>query len=244
MSDLRLALRQLLKSPGSPPSRCCRSRSASAPTPRSSAWSTTRCCARCRSAARTSSSSCGTSKASAGGCRGPARTTARSIRSPGGTASTSFSLLAFERMQARHPALTDLFAFAPFSQVNVLVDGQPEIEASAQLVSGTYYAGLGVSPALGRLLTPEDDRAGAAPVAVISYRYWQRRFAGDARRAGPDDPRQPRPRDDRRRHGATDSTARCRPANRPTSRSRSRHYLLFQPNRSGAVAARRTGGSG
>jgi len=96
----------------------------------------------------------------------------------GRNASTSFSLLAFERMQASHPALSDLFAFAPFSQVNVIVDGQPELEATAQLISGTYHNGLGVSPAVGRLLTTDDDRAGAAPVAVISFRYWQRRFAG------------------------------------------------------------------
>ena len=95
----------------------------------------------------------------------------------GRNASTSFSLLAFERMQTSHPGLSDVFAFAPFSQVNVMVDGQPEVEASAQLVSGTYYTGLGVSPALGRVLTTEDDRTGAAPVAVISFRYWQRRFA-------------------------------------------------------------------
>ena len=96
----------------------------------------------------------------------------------GRSASTSFSLLMFERMQARHEPLAELFAFAPFSQVNVLVDGQPELEASAQLVSGNYYRGLGVAPAIGRTLTSDDDRAGAPPVAVISFRYWQRRFAG------------------------------------------------------------------
>jgi predicted permease len=92
--------------------------------------------------------------------------------------STSFSLLTFERFRAQRSALSDIFAFAPFSQVNVIVDGQPEITASAQLVSGNYYRGLGVPAVLGRTLTPEDDRAAAAPVAVISYRYWQRRFGG------------------------------------------------------------------
>ena len=96
----------------------------------------------------------------------------------GRPASTSFSLLAFERMQVAHPALSSLFAFAPFSQVNVMVDGQPEIDVSAQLVSGTYYNGLEVSAVIGRVLTAEDDRSGASPVAVISYRYWQRRFTG------------------------------------------------------------------
>ena len=61
----------------------------------------------------------------------------------------------------------------------MLVDGQPEITATAQLVSGNYHAGLGVPAAIGRTFTLEDDRAAANPVAVISYRYWQRRFGGN-----------------------------------------------------------------
>ena len=97
----------------------------------------------------------------------------------GRNSSTSFSLLIFERFRARHPALSEIFAFAPFSQVNVLVDGQPELSVSAQLVSGNYHAGLGVPAILGRTLTPDDDQASATPVAVISYRYWQNRFDRD-----------------------------------------------------------------
>ena len=50
----------------------------------------------------------------------------------------------------------------------------------AALVSGDYFATLQVQAGRGRLLTPQDDRPGAAPVAVITHRYWQRRFAGDA----------------------------------------------------------------
>jgi predicted permease len=94
----------------------------------------------------------------------------------GRSASTSFSLLMFERLRAQRSALSDVFAFAPFSKVNVLVDGQPEVTASAQLVSGNYHAGLGVSAIVGRVLTPGDDRVSAPPVAVISFRYWQSRF--------------------------------------------------------------------
>lgn len=94
----------------------------------------------------------------------------------GRPASTSFSMLAFERMRATRAPLSDLLAFAPFSQVNVLVLGQPEIAVTAQLVSGTYHPGLGVSAALGRVLTTQDDQPAATPVAVISFRYWERRF--------------------------------------------------------------------
>ena len=94
----------------------------------------------------------------------------------GRASSTSFSLLIFERMRAQRAPLADLFAFAPFSQVNILVDGQPEITGTAQMVSGNYHAGLGVSPALGRTLAMDDDQPSAPPVAVISFRYWERRF--------------------------------------------------------------------
>ena len=51
--------------------------------------------------------------------------------------------------------------------------------ASAQVVSGTYFDGLGVPAALGRTLGPSDDRPDAEPAAVVSHRYWQRRFLGD-----------------------------------------------------------------
>jgi predicted permease len=96
----------------------------------------------------------------------------------GRNASTSFSLLIFERLRAQPSPLSDLFAFAPFPKVHLLVDGQPELDASAQLVSGNYHTGLGVPAVLGRTLTPADDAPSAAPAAVISFRYWQRRFGG------------------------------------------------------------------
>lgn len=46
-------------------------------------------------------------------------------------------------------------------------------------VTGNYFTGLGLRPALGRLLRPgEGRRPGADPVVVLSYDYWQSRFAG------------------------------------------------------------------
>jgi predicted permease len=50
----------------------------------------------------------------------------------------------------------------------------------ALLVSGSYFPVLGLRPALGRLLTPDDDRTpGAHSVVVLSHAYWQSRFGGD-----------------------------------------------------------------
>jgi predicted permease len=52
---------------------------------------------------------------------------------------------------------------------------------SGELVSGNYFEVLGVRPALGRLLSPNDDDVqGAHPVIVLSHGYWTQHFAGDA----------------------------------------------------------------
>jgi predicted permease len=48
--------------------------------------------------------------------------------------------------------------------------------AWGRLVSGNYFSVLGVKAAKGRLFTLHDDQPGAAPVAVVSYKYWKGRF--------------------------------------------------------------------
>jgi predicted permease len=63
--------------------------------------------------------------------------------------------------------------------------GTAASRVNGDLVSGSYFPVLGVQPALGRLLTPDDDRvAGGHPVAVISHAFWKARFAGDPRVVG------------------------------------------------------------
>ncbi len=52
--------------------------------------------------------------------------------------------------------------------------------AEGLLVSGSYFPALRLTPALGRLLGPEDDRTeGGHPVVVLSHAYWTTRFGGD-----------------------------------------------------------------
>src|SRR5262245_19868591 len=96
----------------------------------------------------------------------------------GAQTSTSFSFLIFEQLRARNQTLANIFAFTDIGQLNVNVGGQAEF-ASGQRVSGGYYAGLGVQMMVGRSITDDDDKAAAAPVAVISHRYWQNRFGLD-----------------------------------------------------------------
>jgi putative ABC transport system permease protein len=60
--------------------------------------------------------------------------------------------------------------------VGVSWHSQAESE-DAEIVSGNYFELLGLKPALGRLLTPQDDTAkNANPVLVLSYNYWKTRF--------------------------------------------------------------------
>lgn len=91
------------------------------------------------------------------------------------TTSPNYPFGAFQLLRSNQDALSTLFAYATSWELNLVAEGQAEI-ADGQLVSGGFYGGLGVSPAAGRLIADDDDRSGAAPVAVISYRYWQRRF--------------------------------------------------------------------
>ncbi len=51
---------------------------------------------------------------------------------------------------------------------------------AGEVVSGNYFPVLGVTAALGRLFTANDDLyQGGHPVAVLSYDFWQRRFAAN-----------------------------------------------------------------
>lgn len=62
---------------------------------------------------------------------------------------------------------------------NVAVDGTAE-RAWGGLVSGNYFQVLGVPAVAGRIFTAADDvTPGGHPFAVISYGFWQQRFAGD-----------------------------------------------------------------
>jgi predicted permease len=86
----------------------------------------------------------------------------------------------FEKMRAaaQDGPLSDFFAFAPIYEGIVVAPDQAEI-VKGQAVSGGYYAGLRAQPILGRAITEEDDKPGAAPVVVLSYQFWQERFGAD-----------------------------------------------------------------
>ena len=63
-------------------------------------------------------------------------------------------------------------------EVNLTAGGDPR-PVAAEIVSGSYFSVLGVGPALGRVIEPEDDAApGAGPVVVLAYDFWQAQLGG------------------------------------------------------------------
>ena len=98
---------------------------------------------------------------------------------PPGKSRDGFSHAFFEKARMQQELLDGVCAFWGNPRVNVAMDGQAEV-ASAQRVTGGFFAVLGVNALLGRTITEEDDKVpGAHPVVVISHQYWRRRFASD-----------------------------------------------------------------
>jgi len=81
------------------------------------------------------------------------------------------------------PVFSGMFARRTVA-MNVGADGQTE-RVPGELVSGTYFQVLGVGAAIGRVITPDDDKErGGSPVAVLSYDYWRTRFGSDPQIVG------------------------------------------------------------
>jgi putative ABC transport system permease protein len=62
--------------------------------------------------------------------------------------------------------------------VNLTGTDKPE-NLDARIVTADYFKVMRATPMLGRDFTAADDQPGAAPVVLISYGFWQHRFAGD-----------------------------------------------------------------
>jgi predicted permease len=89
----------------------------------------------------------------------------------------------FRDFRDHNQVFTDMFCRFPTSAS--LSFGQQSERVSVELVSGTYFSTLGVVPAMGRILTPEDDVVPSGhPFVVLNYNFWKTRFAGDPQIVG------------------------------------------------------------
>ena len=93
-----------------------------------------------------------------------------------------FSYPLYERLKANAPEFEEVAAFqGGRGQLSVRRAGVETIARPlvSEYITGTYFTTLGVRPLSGRLITPEDDTASAAPVAVLSHRAWQTAYGSD-----------------------------------------------------------------
>jgi predicted permease len=108
----------------------------------------------------------------------PARDPGRLVSVEGGR---SRSYPFFREYQSRNQVFSALLASSNHLAAGLRPEGAPAVEVGhVHYVSGEYFQGLGIGAAAGRVIAPADDtKPGGSPVAILSYAYWQRRFAGD-----------------------------------------------------------------
>ena len=95
---------------------------------------------------------------------------------------TIYSYPLYLYLQERNPEFSQLAAFQA-GAMPVAVRRSRGTEAAqpyrGEFVSGNYFQMFGINAYAGRMLAPPDDRSGAPPVAVMSYRVWQQRYGAD-----------------------------------------------------------------
>jgi predicted permease len=109
----------------------------------------------------------------------PAQITVLAFQQKQGNFLTQFSLADYRDIRDQSTGVfSDVFAYQ-FGLDGLSVDGKAD-RVMTNYVTGNYFSALGLKPALGRLiLHSEGDVAGADPVMVLGYSYWQTRFGGD-----------------------------------------------------------------
>jgi predicted permease len=92
-----------------------------------------------------------------------------------------YSFPLYERLKAETPQFEEVAAFQAGRGLQS-VRRQGEAAARplcSEYVTGSYFTMLGVGAFGGRVFTPDDDRPGAPPAAVLSHRVWQITYGGD-----------------------------------------------------------------
>ena len=90
---------------------------------------------------------------------------------------TMFSYPMFREIERGQKVFSGLIGWTFGWPGNVELHGEL-FQATLRSVTANYFSVLGATPLLGRLLVPDDKET--APVAIISYEFWQRRFGGAA----------------------------------------------------------------
>jgi putative ABC transport system permease protein len=96
---------------------------------------------------------------------------------------SNFTYALWDQLRTHQQAFSGLFAWSA-RQFNTATGGEARY-IEGLYVSGDFFTTLGVVPAVGRVLSAEDDRPSCgAPGAVLGYSYWQREYGGRASAIG------------------------------------------------------------
>ena len=111
--------------------------------------------------------------------RGPGPQMGSNSCNQAGDCDEVFSYPMFRDLEKANTALSGIAGHFLFG-ANLAMAGQTPISGQGVFVSGSYFPVLGLRPALGRLLTRDDDRTiGANYVTVLSYAYWRNQLGAD-----------------------------------------------------------------
>ncbi|MBN2327626.1 MAG: ABC transporter permease [Candidatus Omnitrophica bacterium] len=92
--------------------------------------------------------------------------------------SGSFPYTAYQRFRDKGQGFSEVFAFFSVNRATTLTRGMAST-ADGMMVSENFFTGYGSRMALGRTFAPEEGEIGSEPVAVITYRLWDRCFSLD-----------------------------------------------------------------
>jgi predicted permease len=93
-----------------------------------------------------------------------------------------YSYPLYQQFRDHTPGFSQLAAFqADWTPLSVRRSGAAGAAEpyGGEFVSGNYFSTFGLGAFAGRVITPEDDKPGSAPVSVMSYRAWQQHYGGD-----------------------------------------------------------------
>jgi predicted permease len=89
----------------------------------------------------------------------------------------SISMADFNDWRATNTVFENM---APYSPNSAILTGNGETESlQVRQITAGLFPTFGIQPILGRALTPEDDKVGAAPVVLLGDGFWARKFARD-----------------------------------------------------------------
>jgi predicted permease len=93
-----------------------------------------------------------------------------------------YSYPLYQQFRDHNPEFSEMAAFqGGLQSLNVRRAGAsgPAEPYVGEFVSGNYFSTFGLGAFAGRIISPDDDKPNAAPVAVMSYRTWQQHFGLD-----------------------------------------------------------------